>query len=79
MNFPRSAVYASNRSWGHPFLLPDGKPNMPVIQQAAKVAFRDPDRDPEAEPLMLNLWTAVDAYFAQHGKPCPLTGKERVT
>lgn len=36
MNFPRSAVYASNRSWGHPFLLPDGKPNMPVIQQAAK-------------------------------------------
>ena len=45
----------------------------------AAVAFRDPDRDPEAEPLMLNLWTAVDAYFAQHGKPCPLTGKERVT
>ena len=30
----------------------------------AAVAFRDPDRDPDAEPLMLNLWTAVDAYLA---------------
>ena len=30
----------------------------------AAVAFRDPDRDPDEEPLLLNLWTAVDAYLA---------------
>ena len=34
----------------------------PVVEAA--VAFRDPDRDPDEEPLLLNLWTAVDAYLA---------------
>ena len=34
----------------------------PVVEAA--VAFRDPDRDPDEEPLMLNLWTAIDAYLA---------------